>query len=371
MLLLRFRYGAHLSKKQVAQLVAPHPDTRKLVSSWLAYNGVPPSSISTTLGGCWLTVAGLPVSQANELLGASYKLYYHSGTNETILRTTGYALPAGLHIHVQTVAPTTAFASTHFLQHEEAPRPRSGGAAEQAINVTSGEPVNMRSRREAADNQYAHPSYLRWLYHTSAYKTLAESQNKLGIVGYKNQIPNLVDLATFLGTFRTDAVGTVPTFEAIDDRYTTNPGMQANLDVQYAVALAYPTPVIYYTGTGNGVQIQNDKKPAFGDQYLQWLDFMTAKDSMPQTIAIGFGTSEPTVPREYAEAICDLFAQFGARGSSVLAASGDFGVGPTDCTDLNGQTQFFTSFPASCTYSVYSLLARSAQAHAQVANGLS
>jgi tripeptidyl-peptidase-1 len=160
--LLRFRYGAHLSKEQVAELVAPHPDTLELVSSWLEYNGVPPSSISTTHGGGWLTVAGVPVSQANELLGASYQLYYHAGTNETILRTVGYALPAALHIHVQTVAPTTAFTSTRLLQ--QTPRSRSSGAAAQAANVaTSGEPVDVLSRR---DEQYVEPSFLRWLYDT-------------------------------------------------------------------------------------------------------------------------------------------------------------------------------------------------------------
>jgi tripeptidyl-peptidase-1 len=104
--LLRFRYGAYLSKEQVADLVAPHPETLELVNSWFGYHGVPPSSISMTHGGGWLTVAGVSVSQANKLLGASYLLYNHAQTNETIFRTIGYALPAVLHKHVQTIAPT-------------------------------------------------------------------------------------------------------------------------------------------------------------------------------------------------------------------------------------------------------------------------
>jgi tripeptidyl-peptidase-1 len=83
--LLRFRYGAHLTKEQVAQLVAPHPDTLGIVNSWLEYNGVQPSSISTTHGGGWLTVTGVSVSQADKLLGASYRLYRHAETNDTIL----------------------------------------------------------------------------------------------------------------------------------------------------------------------------------------------------------------------------------------------------------------------------------------------
>ncbi|SRR6266702_496760 len=90
--LLRFGYGAHLSKEQVA----PHPETLGLVNSWLKHRGVP-SSISVTPRGGWLTITDVPVSQADNLLGASPRLYWHTGTNETILRTVGYALPALLH----------------------------------------------------------------------------------------------------------------------------------------------------------------------------------------------------------------------------------------------------------------------------------
>jgi tripeptidyl-peptidase-1 len=151
-----FRYGAHLTKEQVAQLVAPHSDTLELVSSWLKFNGVLPSSISTTHGGSWLTVAGVPVSQANNILGASYQLYHHPGTNETILGTVGYALPAALHKHVKTIAPTTAFTSTHLLQPQEVPRSCSGGA----VNATSGEPVNMLSCRKPNELDIV-PSVLR------------------------------------------------------------------------------------------------------------------------------------------------------------------------------------------------------------------
>ncbi len=69
-----------------------------------------------THGGSWLTVTGVPVSQVNKVLGASYQLYQQAGTNDTaILRTVGYGLPTMLHTHMQTVAPTTYFASTRTV----------------------------------------------------------------------------------------------------------------------------------------------------------------------------------------------------------------------------------------------------------------
>ena len=349
MLLHRFRYGAHLTKEQVAQLVAPHPDTFELVGSWLRYNGVPPSSISTTHGGGWLTVSGMPVSRANELLGASYQIYYHPGTNETILRTVGYALPAALHIHVQTVAPTTAFTSMHRPMPEETLGSPSGGT----LNATSGETLNMLSRRQPNQpNQplpNIYPSFLRWLYRTDAYSPVS-TNNGLGIMGHLNEIPHIPDLGLFMTRFRPDITETpsIPDILAVNRRYGTKLGIHANLDTQYAMALAYPTTVIYYKGTGRGVQILSDGTVATGDQYLMWLKYMSREKYIPQTITLGYGIPETHITEQYARALCKLYAQLGALGATVLAASGDAGVGEGECKDRSGNVRFYTTFPASC-----------------------
>ena len=355
--LLRFRYGAHLTKEQVAQLVAPNPDTLKLVISWLGHNGVPPTSISMTHGGGWLTAVGVPVSRANKLLRASYQIYYHPGTNESILRTVGYALPAALHTHVRTVVPTTAFTSRQLLQTEEAPRSGSSGAAEQAKNATSGESGNMLSHREAYEPNL-HPSFLRWVYRMDAYIPKATNRNKLGIVGYSNESPNQLDIVEFMSDYRTDATSAIPHVESIvDDGYQRLRGVQANLETQYALALTFPTPVFYYMGTGYGAQLEPDPDglgtvvPSPNDQYLQWLNYMTAQadSEIPRTISLGYGTEEPDISLEYANALCEMFAQLGARGVSVLAASGDAGVGQgKGCLTKYGYPQFYTIFPASC-----------------------
>lgn len=44
-----------------------------------------------------------------------------------------------------------------------------------------------------------------------------------------------------------------------------------------------------------------------------------------------------TVPRDYATSVCNLFAQLGARGASVMFSSGDFGVGGGDCKTNDGK----------------------------------
>ncbi len=57
------------------------------------------------------------------------------------------------------------------------------------------------------------------------------------------------------------------------------------------------------------------------------------------------------LPLEYATAVCNLYLQLGARGVSVIFASGDDGVGRGDCKpkDGSGKIQFSLVFPAPCT----------------------
>ena len=345
--LLRFRYGAHLSREKVAELVAPHPDSLELVFSWLKYNGVPSSSISPTNGDSWLTVIGVPVSQANTLLGASYEIYYHTSTNETILRTVGYALPAALHVHVQTVAPTTAFTSTRNLQ--ETPRSHPSREAAEAVNVTSGEPSDILSRREEPES-YTEPSFLRWLYDMPFYYPAATDRNMLGIAGFGNGNPSLIDGWWFTRRFRADAIAptviVVPVNGGVN--FQTPASETGNLDTQYSVALTYPTPILYYT-IGGRKQLLPSGEPELSDRYVQWLLYMINEPVIPQTISVPYSTKETDLPREYTKRLCVLFAELGARGVSVLVPSGDDGVGVGKCKNSDGDIQFYTTFPASCT----------------------
>ncbi|KAH8994010.1 subtilisin-like protein [Lactarius akahatsu] len=344
------RYGAHLSKEQVAELVRPHPDTLELVSSWLTHHGVRPSSIGATHGGAWLTVSNLLVSQANEMLGASYQLYRHAKVNDTIIRTVSYSLPEVLHSHIQAVAPTTYFSSTRTLR--QTPRRRSVEAAAalaEAEEAASGKPVTVLSSRASR----IRPSQLRWLYKTFAYVPTAADRNALGVFGYHKEYPSETDLTMFTTYFRSDvqppSLATFTVELVNGGGYDPeNPGMEANLDVQYATAMTYPTPIIFYS-TGGTTKASGSGVPLPGDVNLETLEYLLKKTDIPQTISISYGTYERDVPREYARALCILFAQLGARGVSVLNPSGDDGVGK-NCKDESGNVRFVPEFPASCPY---------------------
>ncbi|KAH9012242.1 subtilisin-like protein [Lactarius deliciosus] len=333
------RYGAHLSKEQVAEVVAPHPDTLELVSSWLGHYDIPSSSISMTLGGNWLRVVDVSVSQANRMLGASYQLYQHVETSDTVVRTTSYSLPEVLHGHIQTIVPTTHFGSPLT----EAMRPRMRLSTAVAGKAGSG----LLNR----DEDGITPSYLRTLYRTSGYAPKATDRNALGIAGYGGQFPSPRDLTFFMNEFRTDGDDATFTVTQVNGGGydPANPGVEANLDIQYAEAMAYPTRHIYYS-TGGTPDSPTD------DPYLCWLRYMIAQNDVdiPRTISTSYGGDEHDSPQEYAVSLCRLFGQLGLRGVSVLFSSGDHGVGDGDCLvrDSSGKhsVQFIPIFPATCPW---------------------
>ncbi|KAF8273325.1 peptidase S8/S53 domain-containing protein [Lactarius quietus] len=334
-------YGAHLSKEQVAQLVAPHRDTLDLVNSWLKYHGIPSSSISVSHGGGWLTVAAVPVFQANEMLGASYQRYRESGTNDTsILRTIGYALPAVLHEHVRTVVPTTCFASMRTpLQSTQ------GHSVDETADMAS------RETGKTRDNPIK-PTDLRWLYRTAAYVPAAPDKNALGVLGYAKDYPNPADLEMFMTLYRPNAIdATYKVVRVNGGAYNLRrPTVEGNQNIQYASVMAYPTPVTFYSVGGRKVITPGTNIPGPGDAMLEWLQYVIAQPDVPKTISISYGIYEKNLPLEYATAICDLYAQLGTLGVTVLLPSGNDGVGYYRDCQTNVGVQFIPEFPASCPY---------------------
>ncbi|KAH9167151.1 subtilisin-like protein [Lactarius sanguifluus] len=335
------RQGAYLSREEVAELVAPPSEVLELANAWLDHYGVHPSSISTKHGGSWLTLTGVPVSRANELLSASYQLYQHIETNDTVLRTLSYGLPAALVEHVQNVAPTTHFGFPRT--HRQEPLMRRDGATREQTKVPGGDPGTVLSSRD----QIVTPSFLRSFYKTSRYVPLAADRNVLGVVGLLGDYPNPDDLRQFMNQYRFDA--TSATYSVVQIRgggyNPSNPSMEANVNTQYTSAIAYPTTHIFYSTGGSDTQ---------GDPFTNWLDFVLDLSSVPQTVSTPYGFPEYKVPLDYAIHVCNLFARLGVRGASVLCASGNDGVGRGDClfqdSSGNSRVRFLPTFPSTCPW---------------------
>ncbi|KAF8258637.1 peptidase S8/S53 domain-containing protein [Lactarius quietus] len=337
-----------LYEEQVAELVAPHPNTLELVNSWLEHHRIPTSSVSVTHGGGTLMLRDVSVTQANTLLGASYRLYKHIYSSEAIVRTVGYALPMVLHEHILTVVPTTTF----FPPPRQWQTPQNFSSEAVTWLVKSGELGAMLSSRRDPVKHTLTPSFLRSLYRTETYVPAATDRNTLGVAGFVKDYPNPDDLAMFMNKYRDDAPDARYTVELVNGGQY-NPGeptLEPELDIQVIEGIAYPTPITFYS---TGDSPPGGPPPPLGndDRLTAWLKYLIALPKIPQTINYSYGQDERLATREYSGYVCNLFAQLGARGVSVLVANGDDGVGkPEYCKAPDGSIRFVIDFPATCPY---------------------
>ncbi|KAF7317714.1 Subtilisin-like protein [Mycena kentingensis (nom. inval.)] len=330
------KYGQHLSKEAVDAL---HHDVD------------PASAHYKSGGGEWISIH-IPVAKLEKMLSTKYAVYRHDKTGEDVVRTMSYSLPHELHDHIDVITPTTYFGTmrsmrtTSFVQDaaplNEFTKPSfEAEISPLAVPASCGSTVT--------------PACLRAMYNTTGYVPRATSTNKLGVAGYLQEFANDADLQTFFRAFRTDAVGATLTHIQLNGGLNTqsDPGVEANLDVQTTEGLTFPTPNIYYSTGGSPPFIADSATPSnTNEPYLQWLNFVLNQTTIPQTFTTSYGDDEQTVPRDYATSVCNLFAQVGARGGTLFFSSGDSGVGAGSCRTNDGTNRviFQPSFPASCPF---------------------
>jgi tripeptidyl-peptidase I len=74
-------------------------------------------------------------------------------------------------------------------------------------------------------------------------------------------------------------------------------------------------------------------------------------DQLPTTLTTSYGDNEREIPQDYAQNVCNMFGQLGARGVTVLFSSGDSGPGSACQTnDGTNTTRFTPTFPGACPY---------------------
>ncbi|KAH9032876.1 hypothetical protein EDB85DRAFT_1164303 [Lactarius pseudohatsudake] len=78
--------------------------------------------------------------------------------------------------------------------------------------------------------------------------------------------------------------------------------------------------------------LPGNSKPAPGDLFLKWFNYLTNQMDIPQMITTSVGIDEKDLPLKYATAVCDLFLQLRTRGVGVIFASGNDGASHDHCT---------------------------------------
>ncbi|KAJ7210567.1 subtilisin-like protein [Mycena pura] len=314
-------YGNHLSREQVKAFMAPSDEALTAVQNWFLANNVTASSEGV---GDWLTIT-LPVEKANSMLSANYETFLHADSGKTYARSLTYSLPAHVAPHIDVIHPTTTFNN---------PRTRRS-----VLSL----PHSKRASSNDSCADTVTPACLQTLYGIPATPASNSSNNSIAVAGFIEQFAQKKDLKSFLATFRPD-VSSSNTFalDTLDDGENPQDAQDAGveaLDIQYTVGLATQVPITF-------VSVGEDSDSDLGG-FLDIVNFFAAGDTVPPVMTTSYGENEGDLTPALAIKLCNAYMALGARGTSVLFASGDGGV-----EGGHGQncTTFQPAFPASCPY---------------------
>ncbi|KAI5367380.1 Putative peptidase S53, activation domain, peptidase S8, subtilisin, Ser-active, Sedolisin [Septoria linicola] len=349
------RYGQYLKRDELKDLLRPKSEATSAVMSWLVQSGVSPEAIAED--GEWINFVA-SVKIANDLLDTSFDIYENVRGQKRI-RTLQYSIPGELHEFVDMVQPTTRFGEVRPLgsqvfDRQEVGKPQAYSRVAQPSNIQS-----------VCDGRTVTPDCLRALYKIPDDPQVDNATSGyMAYVNYLEQYPRDVDLAEFTQDYFPRANGVTYSWDALNGeanlaslQNSPETSGEANLDQQYLLATGWPVNMHTYIVGGRGLLQPDLDQPTQADNenepYLDWLNFVLAQpdSELPHTISTSYGENEQSVPVKYRRKVCDLFGQLGARGVSVLFASGDTGVGSACQTnDGKNRTRFMPVFPASCPY---------------------
>ncbi|KAG6092411.1 hypothetical protein E4U30_005473 [Claviceps sp. LM220 group G6] len=336
-----------LAQEDVESLRQPAPEHVHQVTKWLSDNGI----TATQVDHDWVHVTAT-VSAVDKLLNT--KLHrYRFGNGKDVLRATEYHIPDHLTSAIDFVHPVVNFMTP---EHQVLFAPQLGAHQRR------------RHGRSVACSPYTTPDCINKLYGINYTTPDDQSPVRFGIAGFLDQWASYADMRQNFAQSRPDLVEagynfSVESINGGENRQDAGTaGAEANLDIQYGMAVGFPTNVIFYSTAGRGEKLDDDGKPVTGElndnePYLDLLQYLAKKpdNELPHVLSISYADDEFTMPQPYAIRVCNEIGLLAVRGVSVLGGSGDGGARGgrnATCHSRDGLNKDMTisTFPASCPW---------------------
>uniref|UniRef100_A0A0W0G632 tripeptidyl-peptidase II n=1 Tax=Moniliophthora roreri TaxID=221103 RepID=A0A0W0G632_MONRR len=369
-------YGQHWSLQKVRETFAPSRESTRAVLDWLLSSGIPTERTRLSSNKAWI-IANTSISEAEKLLHTEYHSYAHVETGVEEAGCKQYSIPDHLTAHIDLIRPTVDFNRNPSSQRKGQRLGAFGGPKQDASSI-------FVTPSLSTCDQYITLDCLRALYNFD-YKPIATDKNTYGIVEFTPQAYVPEDLDIFFGNFSPSQVGARPELVSIDGGVVQTQTRsfevngESNLDLEYAMALTNPQPVLLLQ-TGDLVE---------GAGFDNWLDAVDGEfctfeggddpeqdgiypDPLPggyngpescgiipppYVVSISYGQDENTISSRSAIRQCNEYAKLGLMGSTVLYSSGDNGVAGNGgvCLTEDGYPSkkgsvFNPGFPVTCPY---------------------
>lgn len=336
-----------LSLDDVTKMRAPAPKASSAVQAWLMSYGITDFEAK----GDWVNVRAT-VGQTDALIGAQLEHYLYDGQDKPVVRTTEYYIPDALEDAVDFIHPVSNFMQPARTVMDNIKWLDEADLAKRAPPCTS----------------IATPDCVREAYNFY-YKTPDDKSSVImGIAGFLDEYANYQDSDQFLSQHVPEAAkkGYNYTVELINggqnSQELSKSGSEAALDVDYALGLAYPAKLVYYSAAGRSDLIGEDGKVVPTDQstnepFLEMFQYFLDKPDgeIPSVLSISYSDDEVSVPKPYAEKVCNMIGMLAGRGMTVLFGSGDGGSQGgrnSNCRTRDGTNKkiAMTTFPSTCPW---------------------
>jgi len=325
-------YGAWLSKEEISELTSPPRDVIEHVLEWY---GASPEDYHD--GGFIKRI--VTVEEAEKLLNSEYHVFEHTSGDQVIRMITNYGVESSIAPHISFASPSIRFPAKSEMV--------SGLISEEMdidlnAEVTNDDLDNTDPKKDdpidaELDSQ---PYYIRTLYNVTA--TGTRDDHKQAVAEFLTQIWSESDQITFYNRFYPKGAGTEITMAGSTiNQVGKYAGIETMLDTEYI------------TVTGTGIETENwsymfDRAKTSRQvcPFLDWiLDVGDADDdTVPKVFSVSYGDDEIYVSSSYAHRISAEFMKAGARGISILFASGDSGA------NCYRNKYFVPDFPAGSPY---------------------
>jgi tripeptidyl-peptidase-1 len=242
------KYGQHLSRDELSALLAPRAESTSAVLSWLRDAGIESSKVEED--GEWINLK-VTVREASALLDADFGVWGHEGTTVKRVRALKYSVPEEVAGHIKMVAPIVRFGQVRPAKSQvfevvdvKTPEIKAAAIPPQNLNVT-------------ACNATITPECLRALYKVGSYQAEPSKNSLFGVCGYLEEWAKYDQLELFTDKYAPYAAESNFTAVGIsggvnNQAPSSQDDVEANLDMQYAVAMSYKTPITYYSTGGRG-----------------------------------------------------------------------------------------------------------------------
>jgi len=302
-------YGKHWTFEQIGELTSD-PQAKDLVLSHLS-KFVDPSQITWSPFTSFIAVE-TNVETAEKIMKGTFHKFQSKSSGQEITRMLEFELPDDVQQVLDYVSPTVQFPSAkNRVKIERLPSER------QNKEIT---PMILNKFYNITSNKVTNPNATQSVYEygeSFLAKDLTQFQKEFNLP--KDEVDQII------GKYDANVCKTKP-----------GKCMESTLDLQYIMSVAQLAPMTYW----------ND----YTSQWSQWLEQVASTPNPPLVHSISWGSLEKYAGISEQQRFSQEAAKLGARGITLVVASGDNGVSNTLVENGKEYCGFNPSYPANVPY---------------------